>query len=58
VVLPLSALANEPVKIRYGHHDNDLADMAGSKYWVASDGWLEFYIVQIGSGGGWDIFSL
>ena len=55
-VLPLSALADNPVKIRYGHNISDLADMTGSKYWVPADGWLEFYLLPIQGGkGGWEV---
>lgn len=55
-VLPLSALADNPVKIRYGHNISDLADMTGSKYWVPADGWLEFYLLPIDGGkGGWEV---
>jgi hypothetical protein len=55
-VLPLSALADNPIKIRYGHNIGDLADMTQSKYWVPADGWLEFYLLPINSGkGGWEI---
>ena len=55
-VLPLSALADNPVKIRYGHNISDLADMTQSKYWVPADGWLEFYLLPIDGGkGGWEV---
>lgn len=55
-VLPLSALADNPVKIRYGHNVSDLADMTNSKYWVPADGWLEFYLLPIQGGkGGWEV---
>lgn len=55
-VLPLSALADNPIKIRYGHNISDLADMTRSKYWVPSDNWLEFYFLPINGGkGGWEI---
>jgi len=55
-ILPLSALADNPVKIRYGHNISDLADMTGSKYWVPADGWLEFSLLPIQGGkGGWEV---
>lgn len=55
-VLPSSTLADNPVKIRYGHNISDLADMTGSKYWVPADGWLEFYLLPIDGGkGGWEV---
>jgi hypothetical protein len=55
-VLPLSALADNPVKIRYGHNVSDLADMTQSKYWISADGWLEFYLLPIQGGkGGWEV---
>ena len=58
-VLPLSALADNPIKIRYGHNINDLADMTQSKYWVPSDGWLEFYLLLIENGkGGWEVYPI
>jgi len=55
-VVPLSALADNPVKVRYGHNISDLADMTASKYWIAADGWLEFYLLPIQCGkGGWEV---
>ncbi len=55
-VLPLSALNDNPVKVRYGHNVSDLADMTASKYWVPADGWLEFYLLPIDGGkGGWEV---
>lgn len=54
--LPLTILADNPFKVRYGHHLNDLADMTASKYWVPADGWLEFYLLPIDGGkGGWEV---
>lgn len=58
-VLPLSALADNPIKIRYGHNINDLADMTQSKYWIPADGWLEFYLLIIEDGkGGWEVYPI
>lgn len=55
-ILPLSALADNPIKIRYGHNINDLADMTQSKYWIPANGWLEFYLLPIQGGkGGWEV---
>lgn len=55
-VLPLSALNDNPIKVRYGHNASDLADMTQSKYWVPADGWLEFYLLPIyGGKGGWEV---
>jgi len=62
VVLPLSALADDPIRVRYGHHNSDLADMSGSQYWIPTDGWLEFYLQPInGKGnqrGGWRMITV
>jgi hypothetical protein len=55
-ILPLAALNDNPIKVRYGHNLNDIADMSGSKYWVPADGWLEFYLLPISGGkGGWEV---
>ena len=62
VVLPLSALADDPIRVRYGHHNGDLADMTGSQYWIPNDGWLEFYLQPIngrgGKRGGWRMITV
>ena len=50
--IPLSALADDPVRVRYGHLDDELADMSGSEFWIPTDGWLEFYLQSINSKGG------
>ncbi len=62
VVLPLSALADDPIRVRYGHHNGDLADMTGSQYWIPNDSWLEFYLQPIngkgGKRGGWRMITV
>ena len=50
--IPLSALADDPVRVRYGHLNDELADMSGSEFWIPTDGWLEFYLQSINSKGG------
>ncbi|HPU92486.1 MAG TPA: hypothetical protein PLD97_02815, partial [bacterium] len=50
--IPLSALADDPVRVRYGHLNDELADMSGSEFWIPTDGWLEFYLQPINSKGG------
>jgi len=52
IEIPLSALADDPVKVRYGHLNDELADMSGSEFWIPNDGWLEFYLQSINSKGG------
>jgi len=62
ITIPLAALADDPVKVRYGHLDDSLADMAGSEYWVPADQWLEFYLQPIngkgGKRGGWRMITV
>lgn len=56
--LPVSTLGS-PVMVRYGHQDSVLANMSSSKYWVASDQFMEFYLVTIPESSrnpsGWEI---